>query len=122
MTPFIIISFLLKNRFGFQVKPIGTSLTTFTSWMLVFVVTYVFKELMRGLGHSGCFLMFCLFCFTGAAFVIMVVPETKNKSLAEIQLKLIRKRAVPIETVVVEQAQHIDVEKLSPTLKTTYCH
>ncbi|VVC44857.1 Hypothetical protein CINCED_3A000173 [Cinara cedri] len=76
-----------------QVKPIGTSLTTCTNWTLVFVVTYVSNELTHWLGSSGCFLTFSAFCLMGAVFAMVIVPETKNKSLAEIQLRLVGKRA-----------------------------
>ncbi|VVC44856.1 Sugar transporter, conserved site,Major facilitator superfamily domain,Major facilitator, sugar [Cinara cedri] len=84
---------LMGEIFSSEVKPIGTSLTTCTNWTLVFVVTYVSNELTHWLGSSGCFLTFSAFCLMGAVFAMVIVPETKNKSLAEIQLRLVGKRA-----------------------------
>lgn len=93
---------------GFQVKPIGTSLATCTNWTLVFVVTYVSTELTRWLGHAGCFLTFSIFCLLGGAFAASVIPETKNKTLAEIQMKLIGKsKAVPVAVDVVDAAEQV---------------
>lgn len=78
-----------------QVKPIGTSLATFTNWTLVFVVTYVSNELSEWLGEGGCFLTFSVFCLLGAVFTIFIIPETKNKTLADIQLELSNKQCTP---------------------------
>ncbi|XP_026822745.1 sugar transporter ERD6-like 8 isoform X2 [Rhopalosiphum maidis] len=99
-----------------QVKPIGTSLTTCTNWTLVFVVTYVSTELTRWLGQAGCFLTFSAFCLMGAAFAASIVPETKNKTLAEIQLKLVGKsKIIPVAVNVVEV-----VGDEAPQMTTTF--
>jgi len=98
---------MMGEIYSSEVKPIGTSLTTFTNWTLVFVVTYVSTELIRWLGQAGCFLIFSAFCLMGAAFAAYIVPETKNKTLAEIQLKLVGKsKILPAAVDIVEAAEH----------------
>uniref|UniRef100_A0A2H8TYH7 Facilitated trehalose transporter Tret1 n=1 Tax=Melanaphis sacchari TaxID=742174 RepID=A0A2H8TYH7_9HEMI len=102
---------MMGEIYSSEVKPIGTSLTTCTNWTLVFVVTYVSTELTRWLGQAGCFLTFSVFCLMGAAFAAFIVPETKNKTLAEIQLKLVGKSEVlPRAVNVVEAAEHEAVQ------------
>lgn len=91
-------------------KPIGTSLATCTNWTLVFAVTYVSNELIRWVGQAGCFLTFSVFCLMGAVFAAVIVPETKNKTLADIQLKLIGKRGVvPLGAAAVEPVQETPI-------------
>lgn len=86
----------------FQVKPIGTSMTTCTHWILLFVVTYLFNELVLRVGQAYCYLLFSVLCLLGAAFALIVVPETKNKTFAEIQLKLNRKQHTSVVTSTTE--------------------
>lgn len=88
----------MRFRSEFQVKPVGTSLTICTNWILMFVVIYVFNELVLLIGQAYCYLMFGVFCLMGAAFALTVVPETKNKTLAEIQLKLNGKQETSVLT------------------------
>lgn len=56
---------------------------------MVFAVTFVTFETINLIGFLGLFWMYSFCCALGALFVWFMVPETKNKSLAEIQLKLI---------------------------------
>jgi SP family facilitated glucose transporter-like MFS transporter 8 len=70
------------------VKPYGTSLATATNWGLVFLVTYYSNEITKLIGFNGLFIMFSIFCILAAVFVWIFVPETKNKTFAEIQLEL----------------------------------
>jgi len=44
----------------------------------------------------------------GGAFAASVVPETKNKTLAQIQMKLVGKsKAIPVAVDVVEAAEQV---------------
>eukprot|EP00102_Acyrthosiphon_pisum_P026970 XP_016664180.1 PREDICTED: facilitated trehalose transporter Tret1-like isoform X2 [Acyrthosiphon pisum] len=82
--PWVVMGEIFSN----EVKPYGTSLATATNWILVFAVTFLTFVTTNSLGFLGLFWMFSLFCALGALFVWYTVPETKNKSLTEIQLKL----------------------------------
>jgi len=51
----------------------------------------------------------------GAAFAASVVPETKNKTLAEIQLKLVGKsKAIPMAVDVVGAAEQVQATTTFP--------
>lgn len=69
-------------------KPYGTSIVTAINWVMVFVITFFPSMMVPYVGLQGIFIMFGLFCLSSVAFIIFVVPETKNKSLVEIQMEL----------------------------------
>jgi len=51
----------------------------------------------------------------GAVFAASIVPETKNKSLAEIQLKLVGKsKEIPMAVDVVEAAERVQATTKFP--------
>ncbi|XP_025205741.1 facilitated trehalose transporter Tret1-like [Melanaphis sacchari] len=82
--PWVVMGEIFSN----EVKPFGTSLATAINWILVFAVTFLTLVVKDSIGLSGLFWIYSLFCLLGAIFVWYIVPETKNKSLSEIQLKL----------------------------------
>lgn len=55
---------------------------------MVFAVTYSPAEIRELFCIHGLFITYSVFCLLGAVFVWFAVPETKNKSLTEIQLEL----------------------------------
>lgn len=59
-----------------------------TNWILVWLVTYLAGPMDKYIGPSGTFFLYSGFCFLGMLFVVNRVPETKNRSLAEIQADL----------------------------------
>nr|CAD7596008.1 unnamed protein product [Timema genevievae] len=62
------------------------------NWTLVFTVTKVFSLMLNSMGNAGTFGFFCICCVVGLVFVAVVVPETKGKSLEEIQDDLVKKK------------------------------
>ncbi|CAG7826803.1 unnamed protein product [Allacma fusca] len=54
-------------------------------WMLGFAVTKLFEDIEQDLGRDGCYWLFSVACFLGCFFVYFCMPETKGKSLDEIQ-------------------------------------
>lgn len=54
------------------------------NWTLAFIVTVTFPTIRDLIGPSSCFIIFTVLSFIGAIFSYFV-PETKGKSLAEIQ-------------------------------------
>ncbi|CAG7822537.1 unnamed protein product [Allacma fusca] len=62
-----------------------SSIATAFCWGLAFVVTKFFTQMLDGLTPAGCYWMFSGWCFFGFVFCLVLVPETKGKSLDEIQ-------------------------------------
>jgi facilitated trehalose transporter len=61
------------------------SLATMLNWFLSFLVTKFFSNLLTALGDAWCYWLFAIICAAGTVFVFIFVPETKGKSLEEIQ-------------------------------------
>ncbi|CAG7828152.1 unnamed protein product, partial [Allacma fusca] len=68
-----------------HVKGLASSILTSIKWLLGFAVTLFFEDILLSLGDDGGFWLFAGFCFLGGIFVLFFVPETKGKTLEEIQ-------------------------------------
>jgi len=64
----------------------ASALVTSTCWFLAFVVTYTFADLKAAIGDHSVFWIFSGFSALGTLFCIFILPETKGRSLDEIQL------------------------------------
>ncbi|CAG7718425.1 unnamed protein product [Allacma fusca] len=68
-----------------HVKGLASAIATSFNWILAFIVTMFFKDLKNGIGAAWCYWLFAIVCAAGTVFVFIFVPETKGKSLDEIQ-------------------------------------
>lgn len=71
--------------FPSHVKPTAAAFTSFSCWTISFFVTKFFTQVNSSLGECGTFWIFAGFCFATFVFVLTILPETKEKSFAEIQ-------------------------------------
>ncbi|XP_049780356.1 facilitated trehalose transporter Tret1-like [Schistocerca cancellata] len=71
-----------------HIKGLASSITCLVNWMLVFVITKFFANLLVFAGTASTFWLFSLITAIGTVFVFFVVPETNGKSLEEIQMEL----------------------------------
>jgi SP family facilitated glucose transporter-like MFS transporter 8 len=76
---------MMGEVFAPNVKGAASSIAVCTNWIMVFLVTYSFGRLVDGLGEHSTFWLFAVICGIATAFIFYLVPETKGKSLAEIQ-------------------------------------
>ncbi|KAB0794305.1 hypothetical protein PPYR_11144 [Photinus pyralis] len=82
--PWMILSELLAP----EIKGVGSGITVMTNWLFVFVVTFSFPLMNSGLGGHITFYVFAVILFLATCFVYYYVPETKGKTLSEIQMLL----------------------------------
>lgn len=68
-----------------EMKGLGSSVAGALNWTLAFIVTKFYLDLQTAIGADITYYGFGLVSFLGAIFVLYVVPETKGKSLDEIQ-------------------------------------
>lgn len=54
-------------------------------WAAVFLLTYTFPLLNRLLGTGGTFFNYGIICIAGGVFVLLCVPETRGRSLEQIE-------------------------------------
>lgn len=81
--PWIVMS----EIFPIHIKGIAGSLVTFVSWGGSWVVSYSFNFLINWSSY-GSFSMFAAFCAVAIVFVFKLVPETKGRTLEEIQASM----------------------------------
>ncbi|XP_043642871.1 facilitated trehalose transporter Tret1-2 homolog [Drosophila teissieri] len=66
----------------------SASVATSFNWFCTFVVTKTFQDLTVALGAHGAFWLFGAICVVGVFFVIFCVPETRGKTLEDIERKM----------------------------------
>ncbi len=80
----VILSEIFPNR----VRGAAMSVATFALWSACFVLTYSFPWLNATLLASGTFWLYSAICLAGFVFLYNKLPETKAKSLEEIEREL----------------------------------
>jgi sugar porter (SP) family MFS transporter len=68
-----------------QVREIAMSLSTLVNWLSAFAVTAAQSPMSSVVGDQGVFWIFSAVSFAGAFLVYFTLPETKDKSLEEIE-------------------------------------
>jgi SP family arabinose:H+ symporter-like MFS transporter len=75
---------LLSEIFPQQIKGIGTSLATFSMWIFVGVTSFAFPVILNRWGGGATFAIFAVISLLHLIFIQRYIPETKGKSLEEI--------------------------------------
>lgn len=81
---------LLSEIFPNKVRGVAMAVCTAALWIASFLLTYTFPFLNSGLGTGGTFMLYAAICFFGFIFVLRRIPETKGKSLENIEKELIK--------------------------------
>uniref|UniRef100_A0A2H8TYL1 Facilitated trehalose transporter Tret1 n=1 Tax=Melanaphis sacchari TaxID=742174 RepID=A0A2H8TYL1_9HEMI len=76
---------LIGEIFPAQIKGTACSVACMANWFFAFIVTKFFSSLVSAIHIYNTFWLFTFFCVLGTFFVIFVVPETKGKTMDEIQ-------------------------------------
>lgn len=79
---------LLSEIFPNKVRGVAVATCTFALWAACFVLTYTFPILNASLGSYGTFWIYALTCYVCAVYFIFKMPETKGKSLEEIEKQI----------------------------------
>jgi MFS family permease len=82
---------MFSELFPLRVRGLAISFAGFINSGVSFLVQLVFPWELANLGNSATFLIYGLFALVGLFFIIKIVPETKNKSLEELERQLVRK-------------------------------
>jgi sugar porter (SP) family MFS transporter len=82
----VLISEIFPNR----LRSVGVSAAVAALWTASFALTYTFPFLNRAFSTSGAFLLYAVICFLGFVFVARFVPETRGKTLEEIESQAMR--------------------------------
>ncbi len=77
----VLISEIFPNRIRGAAMSVAVSIL----WVACFILTYTFPLLNRGLGAAKTFWIYAGICLAGFLFMKARLPETKGKTLEEIE-------------------------------------
>lgn len=77
---------LMSEIFPARARGTASAIASLTNWMFAFLVTKEFASLQSLFGMDGTFIFFGACCFVAVVYVYHCVPETKGKSLEDIEL------------------------------------
>jgi sugar porter (SP) family MFS transporter len=79
---------LIAEIFPLALRGRAMSLATVANWTFNLVVSVTFLNLVGAVGSAGAFLVYAVLSMVALAFVAMMVPETKGRSLEQIEESL----------------------------------
>ena len=83
----VLFSELFPNR----IRGLAISFVGLINSAVSFLVQLVFPWELDNFGNATTFLIYGLFAVAGLVFILKMIPETKNKTLEELEKQLIRK-------------------------------
>jgi MFS family permease len=81
----VVISEIFPNR----IRGAAMSVAVMSLWIACFILTYTFPSLNSRLGPAGTFWVYAVICVAGFVFIFAKLPETKGKSLEQIEEELV---------------------------------
>jgi SP family xylose:H+ symportor-like MFS transporter len=82
---------LITEIFPNRVRGMAVSVAVSALWAAAFLLTYTFPLLNRLLGTGGTFFSYGIICIGGGIFVFLCVPETRGRSLEQIEESMLAK-------------------------------
>ena len=80
----VVLSEIFPNR----VRGAAMAVATVSLWLASFLLTYTFPHLNRAFGASGSFWIYGAICVAGFLFIRRRLPETKGKTLEQIEKEI----------------------------------
>jgi MFS family permease len=80
----VVIAEIFPNRIRGAAMAVAVS----ALWVACFLLTFTFPILNRRLGSAGIFWLYAAICIAGFVFIKLKLPETKGKSLEQIEREL----------------------------------
>jgi len=84
-----VIWVFISEIFPNNVRAKGQTLGSFTHWVMAAIITFLFPILAEKLGGGNTFLFFSVMMVLQLLFVLKIMPETKGKSLEQIEKTLV---------------------------------
>ncbi len=84
-----VIWVFISEIFPNQVRAKGQTLGSLTHWVMAAVIAFSFPMLAEKLGGGNTFLFFCIMMVLQLLFVWKLMPETKGKSLEQLEHSIV---------------------------------
>lgn len=85
-----VVWVVLSEIFPARIRGMAMALSTFFLWVACFILTYTFPILNETAGAAGTFWLYGIVCMAGCLFIRIKLPETKGKTLSEIEKELVK--------------------------------
>lgn len=82
----VVLSEIFPNR----VRGAAMAVATTSLWIASFLLVILFPILNSSLGTHGTFWLYAVICFLGFLFILKKLPETKGKTLEEVERMMVR--------------------------------
>jgi sugar porter (SP) family MFS transporter len=82
----VLFSELFPNR----IRGVAISFVGLINSAVAFLVTFIFPWQLENIGAAGTFLVYGLFAVAGLVLVMRILPETRGRSLEELEVILVR--------------------------------
>jgi MFS family permease len=76
---------VISEIFPLELRGLGMGIASFANWACNYLVSVSFLSFINWVGFSQTFWIYALICVAGLWFVYKLVPETKGKTLLQIQ-------------------------------------
>lgn len=76
---------MMAELFSVEFRGSASGITVVANWCLVFIVTLCFPLMKDAIGIYSCFWFFAAFMVICVFFVFFLIPETKGKTVSQIQ-------------------------------------
>jgi major inositol transporter-like SP family MFS transporter len=76
---------MLSEIFPLKIRGLGMGASAFVLWMVNFLVGFGFPLLLAAIGLSSTFFVFAVLGVGAILFAVRYVPETKDKSLEDLE-------------------------------------
>ena len=81
---------LLSEIFPARIRGVAMAVCTFALWVGCCTLTFSFPSMNAALGSSGSFWVYSAICICAFTFLLRNCPETKGKSLEELEKELVK--------------------------------
>jgi MFS family permease len=83
-----ILWIMLSELYPLSVKGLAMAFGSTSCWLFTVMVVFLFPLLQDAIGTAGVFFIFAGMCVVSLTFIAVYMPETKGKSLEEIEQML----------------------------------
>jgi len=80
---------LIAEIFPNRIRSHAVSTAVSALWIASFALTYTFPLINHAFGSAGTFLGYGVICLLGSLFLLICVPETKERTLEEIETRML---------------------------------
>lgn len=81
---------IISEIFPTYMRGKGVSISVSALWISSFLLTFTFPVVNQKIGAAGTFWLYAAICFAGFVFVYAQVPETKGRTLEQIESEIAR--------------------------------